>query len=110
MVHCSIACCRSKDRHEFKGRKLVLFSAPAEPKGEKRLGKDGPHQNKLNNVKKCQHHAWTSAINGECENDNVRSNSPVRACAHHFDPSVVTCDDDGKHTLMVGAAPAMHLC
>ena len=47
-----------------------------------------------------------------CENNNIKCpvNSPPRTCIHHFHPSVVTCDDNGKHTLMVGAAPTMCSC
>ena len=111
MVQCSIACCRSKCRHSFEGRKMVFFSVPPEPKGKKRRGKDGEHSNKLSNIKKCQHAAWMFVVNRGYGNNFIdcANDKNVRICIHHFHPSAHTCDDNGKHTLRIGAAPTMHL-
>ena len=36
-------------------------------------------------------------------------NGNVRTCIHHFHPSVITMDENGKYRLKTRAAPALYL-
>ena len=111
MVQCIIAYCNSSCRHDYKDRKMVFFSVPSEPKGKKRRGKDGEYHNRLMNIKRCQHEAWMLAVNRGYGNNvtHCANDKNVRICIHHFHPSVYTCNDNGKYTLKIGAAPTMYL-
>ena len=90
---------------------MVFFTVPTEPKGQKRRGKDGACKNRLNSIEKCQNEAWMLAVNRGCGKNVMQwpNDKRIRICMHHFHPSVHTCDDNGKHTLKIGANPTMHV-
>ena len=110
MVHCSIAHCTSNQGYVYTVRSMVFFMLPSKPTERAYRGKD-KHRTWFNNVKKCQHEAWMSAINRGYENGNYLGCADIRnirICIHHFHSSVINVTSN-ECTLKIGAAPTMCL-
>jgi len=67
MVSCSIPCCTSNFRQNYKDRKMVFFNVPPKPKPIVYRGKDKAYRNAINNIKRCQYEAWIHVINKGCK-------------------------------------------
>ena len=75
------------------------------------MGKGKEHRTKLKNIKNCQHDAWISAVSrgyeGGCS--EYSDTNPNRLCIHHFHPSAIEYDKNGKCRLKTGAAPTLNM-
>ena len=106
VLRCIIPGCPS---HNDKN-KPVLWAVPAMPKEQIYIGAMRKLQEKKNNIKRCQHDAWTKAISlGYGEFTKYSDTRNMRICINHFHPSVIDLSSDGKPRLKVGAAPTMNL-
>ena len=81
------------------------------PKPSAHKGKHGMRREKKSNIKKCQHGAWVSDANRGCEGGAPKTseNHEHRTCVCLFYPSVMQCDNNGKHSLKNGASPTLNL-
>ena len=111
MVQCSIANCKSSCRSGYEGGKMVFFKVPSKPQTVLHKGSKREHREKSSAIKQCQHDAWMLAVNRGYQDQHFKEadNGNVRICIHHFHPSVITMDENGKHRLKPGAAPTLYL-
>jgi len=112
MVQCSIACCTSSYRHEYKDNKMVFFSLPKQPTQKLYTKKYQQHRNSLNRIRTEQRKAWINVIQSTYKNNkeiNDIDNNNIRICVKHFHSSVLNIDSNGKHTLKIGACPTLFL-
>ena len=90
---------------------MVFFNVLPKPKPTVYRGKDKAYRNAINNIKRCQHEAWIHVINKGCKEGECQllDTYNTRICLHHFYPSVINEEENGKYVLKTGAAPTMYL-